>query len=234
MHYGRVSGVSMIGWLKGQKIENWRNSTKQGILLACGGVGYEVQTTQRHLVTLESQEICVLWIHEVHKDDGITLFGFQNKNERDLFRVLIGINGVGPQTALSLFETLNHGDLIQAISEGDHIALCKAEGVGKRTAERISLELRTKLSSYNFGDHPVSLIKDDPLSSIQINSEELQDLFLALRGLGYEDLEIRQALLSLSEEASKGSPQSNSDSLTQGNTESLIKSVLLRLSQEAA
>ena len=73
----------MIGWLQGQKVEAWQQGTRQGVVLACAGVGYEVQIAPRHLSEMEhGQNTFILWIHQVQRDDGSSLFGFPERRER--------------------------------------------------------------------------------------------------------------------------------------------------------
>ncbi len=97
----------MIGWLKGEKVEIWEQFSKHGVLLDCGGVGYEVHMTPRCLDKVKDYRILSLWIHQVQREDEAQLYGFLEKSDRNLFRVLIGVNGVGPKIALALFNELN-------------------------------------------------------------------------------------------------------------------------------
>ena len=136
----------MIGWLQGEKVENWHHGNRQGVLIVCGGVGYEVQTTSRHLNEIDCLENPTLWIHHLQREDLQTLFGFPNKSERDLFRLIIGVNGVGPQLALALLNTFRVDELTKIIVHSEIKILCEAQGVGKRIAERLIIELRAKLS----------------------------------------------------------------------------------------
>jgi Holliday junction DNA helicase RuvA subunit len=130
----------MIGWLQGDRIETWEQGNRRGWLIACAGVGYEVQLTERHLGDPEQQHQVTLWIHQVQKEDGSSLFGFPERRERDLFRQLISVNGVGPQMGLALLECWGPDDLVNAILDGDVRRLSQAQGVGKRTAERLAVK----------------------------------------------------------------------------------------------
>ena len=137
----------MIGWLQGERIQAWEQGGRHGLVIACAGVGYEVQLTRRDQTSL-SGDSCTLWIHQVHREDGSHLYGFPFQMDRDLFRTLIGVNGVGPQVALSLLDSCTAADLVTAIIEGDLKRLTQAQGVGKRTAERIAVELRDRLGAW--------------------------------------------------------------------------------------
>ena len=109
----------MIGWLHGERLDNWKQSQKQGIVLACSGVGYEVQLLPRHHLLIASVEKVTLWVHQIKRDDGESLYGFKTKEERNLFRILIAVNGVGPQIAMSLLEDNEINDLVKAIIDED-------------------------------------------------------------------------------------------------------------------
>ncbi len=188
----------MIGWLQGERVEHWSQGGRQGLVIACAGVGYEVQLASRHLQALCAEPRCTLWIHQVYRDDGSSLFGFTERRERDLFRVLIGVNGVGPQVGLALLDCCSVMELIQAIMDGDLTRLTQAQGVGKRTAERLVVELRDRLGSWSAttdqDGSSLSLVDRSDLQSLPIQCDPLQELQLTLGALGYEDLEIRRAM----------------------------------------
>ena len=195
----------MIGWLQGQLADRWQQGSRCGLLLVCQGVGYEVQITRRHWdgLPVDGQAL-TLHVHQAIREDSWTLYGFGQRHERDLFRELVAVSGVGPQMALGLLGCLAGEELVRAIVQADLRLLCQAPGVGKRTAERLSVELRTRLQErYGAGlageDDP--LLGDDgaagaaaavwgAASAPQLR-EELQ---LTLAALGYEALEINRAL----------------------------------------
>ena len=146
----------MIGWLQGERIQSWEQGGRRGVVIACGGVGYEVQLTSRDQNRQMDGAGCTLWVHQVQRDDGSTLFGFCEQQERDLFRILIGVNGVGPQMALALLDCSQVDELVAAIVDGDLKRLTQAQGVGKRTAERIAVELRDRLGAWTPLQEPSS------------------------------------------------------------------------------
>lgn len=92
----------MIGWLKGEKIDVWGNGSRSGVIIACSGVGYEVQTLCRNQSKINESKELTLWIHQVQREDGSSLIGFLEKSDRNFFRKLISVNGIGPQLAISL------------------------------------------------------------------------------------------------------------------------------------
>lgn len=138
------------------------------------------------------------WVHQVVSADNLQLFGFSAIEERDLFRELIGVNGVGPQAALALLDALQLSELLRALIHSDLKTLCRAPGVGKRTAERMALELRSRLA--NTGA---------PSDTEQVSLESSpRELIATLETLGYETHEIQNALQRLN---SIGGPQDGDD-----------------------
>ena len=203
---GASGSIPMIGWLQGDRIDTWAQGTRRGWLIACAGVGYEVQLTERHMADSEQQRQVTLWIHQVQKEDGSSLFGFPERRERDLFRQLISVNGVGPQVGMALLACWCADELVNAILDGDVRRLCQAQGVGKRTAERLAVELRDRLAAGRHRvDAPLSLVDRQDLQALPIAADPLQDLQLTLTSLGYEDLEIRRALRAVASSAASGS-----------------------------
>ena len=78
----------MIGWLKGEKIEYWVHGTRSGVIISCSGVGYEVQTLCRNQSKISESKELTLWIHQIQREDGVNLYGFKKKSDRNLFRLL--------------------------------------------------------------------------------------------------------------------------------------------------
>ena len=185
----------MICWLQGERIQSWDQAGRQGVVIACAGVGYEVQLTRRDQAA-QTDSTCTLWVHQVQREDGSNLYGFPQQRDRDLFRTLIAVNGVGPQMALSLLDCCTAPDLVTAIIEGDLKRLTQAQGIGKRTAERIAVELRDRLGAWAAESDEVSLsiVDRSDVKALPIQPESLQELQLTLETLGYEDLEIRRAM----------------------------------------
>ncbi|MEN9768097.1 MAG: Holliday junction branch migration protein RuvA [Cyanobacteriota bacterium] len=191
----------MIGWLQGELADRWQQNNRCGLLLVCGGVGYEVQIPSRHWDQLGAEgDITQLHVHQVIREDSWTLYGFQARHERDLFRELVAVSGVGPQMALGLLGQLSGEELVRAIVQADLRLLCQAPGVGKRTAERLSVELRTRLQE-RFGAS-LALLEADDLAAAALDpaggaapSEGVrEEVQLTLAALGYEALEINRAL----------------------------------------
>jgi Holliday junction DNA helicase RuvA len=196
---GGINGVPMIGWLQGQLADRWQQASRCGLLLVCGGVGYEVQMPRRQWDRLgEAGSALSLHIHQVIREDAWTLYGFASRAERDLFRELVAVSGVGPQMALGLLGQLSCEELVRAIVQADLRLLTQAPGVGKRTAERLAVELRTRLQErYGSGGAPEDLADLSLTASetTQPLADAVRDeVNLTLTALGYEALEINRAL----------------------------------------
>ena len=188
----------MIGWLKGEIQHQDQRRSRNLVLIGCGGIGYEVYLVQRDWQTLSTGKVHEFWIHQVVSADSLQLFGFLQVAERDLFRELIQVSGVGPQAGLSLLDACKPNELVRALVHSDIKTLCRAKGVGKRTAERLALELRTRLVDRDGSIDP-DLNQVDSVPS---------DLIATLETLGYETHEIQSALQRLN---SIGGPQDGDD-----------------------
>ncbi len=130
------------------------------VVVEAGGVGYLVSITLRAFQQLSRMERVALWIHTRVRDDTIELYGFPERTELEAFERLIGVAGVGPRTALAVLSTMNPGELAEAVQSGEFLRLQKTPGVGKKTAQRIVLELRGRLEELpvGAGDHRADAI----------------------------------------------------------------------------
>jgi Holliday junction DNA helicase RuvA len=192
----------MIGWLQGELADRWQQQTRCGLLLVCGGVGYEVQIDRRHWERLPADgQPLSLHVHQVVREDNWSLYGFAARQERDLFRDLVAVSGVGPQMALGLMGSLEPGELVSAIVRADLRLLCRAPGVGKRTAERLAVELRSRLQE-RYGDGAEPLAQEQANALAELPPLEVHaELRLTLAALGYEELEIGRALRAVADTA---------------------------------
>jgi holliday junction DNA helicase RuvA len=132
------------------------------VVVSCGGVGYRLAVsaeTLRHVPRLG--EDVILFTHLIVRDDALQLYGFATEEERDLFLLLIGVQSVGPKMALAVLSGGPPRDLLAAVAAGDTARLQAAPGIGKRTAERIVVELREKVDAVP--DEPIVIVRgDDP------------------------------------------------------------------------
>lgn len=175
----------MIGRLTGVIAEK----APPQVLIDVGGVGYEVDVPMSTFYNLPNLgERTTLLTHFVVREDAQVLYGFGSAAERQAFRQLIKVSGVGPRMALSLLSGLSVAELAQAISVQEAGRLTRIPGIGKKTAERLLLELKGKLSA-ELGAAPVS-----------VKSEAQADVLQALVALGYSDKEAAAALKALPED----------------------------------
>ncbi|MDX2243455.1 MAG: Holliday junction branch migration protein RuvA [Leptolyngbyaceae cyanobacterium bins.302] len=179
----------MIGYLKGTVATVQKTGNRVVLTLDVNQVGYDVQVTPRLLQQLpEMGEAVQIFTHVNLREDQVTVFGFNSIAERDLFRQLISVSGVGPQLAMALLDTLGLQELVQAIVAGNTRALARTSGVGSKTAERIALELRTKLAEWRQEAGVITTPSAAPVLSIQ------EDIEMTLLALGYSTSEISRAL----------------------------------------
>ena len=182
----------MIGYLKGILAESQKLPNGRVILtVEAGGVGYDMQINPRSLSVLPAVGDPVkIFTHLQTREDLQVLFGFSNRAERDVFRLLIAVSGIGPQMGMALLDTLGLNELIQAVVNGNARVLSQTPGVGSKTAERIILELKTKLSEWRQHSGIVAPT-GGPVSAVQ------EDVEMMLMALGYSNSEISQALAAV-------------------------------------
>lgn len=179
----------MIGRLTGLLIE----SAPGQLLLDVGGVGYEVEISlTTYAQVLETEGPVTVHTHLVVRDDAHLLYGFASIGEREMFRTLIKVNGVGPRMALGILSGLDSASFARAVTGNDLQALTALPGVGKKTAERLIIEMRDKVDSFDVSG-------SDNLSTI-INSV-IEDAESALIGLGYRPHEAARAVSLVSDPA---------------------------------
>jgi len=134
----------MIGWLKGEV----RDLDPAGLLLLdVGGVGYDVVVSMQTLCTLQNGDTAELFIHTYVREDQLMLFGFASQRERTVFRQLTGVSGIGARMGINLLSGMSVDALLAAIDGADDVAIARTPGIGKKTAQRLILELKGKLSA---------------------------------------------------------------------------------------
>jgi Holliday junction DNA helicase RuvA len=178
----------MIGSLRGSVLERLDDGR---VLVEVGGVGYLVTVTPRTLAELEPTSPVFLYVHHHIREDTQTLFGFLRRDERAAFDILIATHGIGPALAVAILGTHSPTALVDIVTGNDLGALTLVPGVGKKTAERLLVELRNRLS----------LPMLDPLST-NGSGTNVGNVREALSGLGYASEEIREAMRELPESAS--------------------------------
>jgi Holliday junction DNA helicase RuvA len=190
----------MIGSLRGQVLERWGDST---VLLDVGGVGYLVSVTPRTLAELEPTSSAFLYIHHHIREGDQALFGFRGRDEVTTFRTLIATHGVGPALAMAILASYPPAALVDIVAGNDVAALKAIPGVGPKTAQRLLVELRDRLSLPAF-DGPGA---DGAGSSVLGAVRE------ALAGLGYSADEIRDTIRELGDAGTTDAPTALRDAL---------------------
>lgn len=166
----------MIAYLKGNLIDKTENL----IVLEVNNVGYEVNITQSTYLSVVNKTECELFTYLQVRDDGVSLFGFSTKSEKELFLKLITVNGVGPKMAMQILSGASLTDLVTSIIAEDSVMLSRVKGVGKKTAERIILELKEKIST----DIMLESAQNTENIVIDTTNDVINDTIMALVTLG--------------------------------------------------
>ncbi len=175
----------MIGSLRGTLTER----KPEGIIIDVGGVGYEVLMSPSAVENLSTERREIVISTHLHVwSEGMRMYGFGRPEERDLFRVLLSAQGVGPKMALAVLSTLGAESVRQAVRQEDVAVFTRVSGVGKKTAQRLILDLKGKLEATE--------------ANVLEGASRSADLWAALSGLGYRSHEIRGATEGLDHRAS--------------------------------
>lgn len=186
----------MIGYLKGTVAGVVKSSGNRFILsLEVNSCGYDLQIPARLFQQLPATgEPTQVFTHLQVREEQPILYGFGSAAERDLFRQLLSVSGIGAQLAIALLDTLELPDLVQAIVTANTQMLIQTPGVGGKTAERICLELRNKLADWHLPTGTAALTAGPPPAI-------LEDVQMTLLALGYSASEVSQALQAVSQNA---------------------------------
>lgn len=156
------------------------------ILIDCHGVGYEVDVSMTTFYQLPGQgETVCIWTHLIIKDDQHSLVGFYSEQERKLFRQLIKVNGVGPKMALTILSGISDVDFALCVHSGDIATLTRLPGVGKKTAERLIIEMRDKVESVDTVSASGSVISTMSAAP----GSQMNEAVEALQALGYKPVD---------------------------------------------
>ncbi|HBF42721.1 MAG TPA: Holliday junction branch migration protein RuvA [Desulfobacteraceae bacterium] len=176
----------MIAYLRGQLFAK----TTQSVIIETGGIGYEVFVPLSTFYALpENEEDVSLYIYTYVREDALLLFGFHSKLEKTLFLMLTSVSGIGPKLSLNILSGIGPKELLEAIAHGDAIRLQAIPGVGKKTAERIALELKDRATKV-LGNEEIS-----PVPVLEEGDRRLTDDALsALLNLGYSPKSAKMAI----------------------------------------
>lgn len=182
----------MIGYIKGTIEGIFQDS----VLIENQGIGYKIFTSGRAIDKVTGTHQQVKFFTYLHvREDELSLFGFPTTEELDTFKLLIGVNGIGPKAALSILSALSVRDLSLAVVSQDAKAISKANGVGAKGANRIIMELKDKLKMDDLfadGNAPDMDLKDESLDGGK--TDKVRDTVLALVSLGYSEFEALKAI----------------------------------------
>ena len=175
-------------------------------VIDCGGVGYACHTTNNTLSYLKKGETAKLFTHLNVREDVMELYGFATENELNCFRLLIGVSGVGPKAALSILSATTPEGLAMSIITGDEKSLTVAQGIGKKIAQRIILELKDKLAKgqisasggESYGGTGVTVIPQNKASeaaaALAVLGYSQAEVAVALKGVDVESLELEEII----------------------------------------
>jgi len=181
------AGAALIGRLRGRVLSD---EATGAIVLDVHGVGYDVLTPVGTLgrARADANGEVEVWVHTHVREDALDLFGFATETDRRVFRLLLGVPNVGPKTALGVLSAMPVDELARAVERGDHARLGKIPGIGKKTAERLVLELKEKLRGLD------SNVASAPVETL---GNEADRLLSALVNMGYRPGEAERAVSAL-------------------------------------
>ncbi|MEK7182332.1 MAG: Holliday junction branch migration protein RuvA [Patescibacteria group bacterium] len=156
-------------------------------IIDVSGVGYKIHTTLDEVIDMKEGDDVNFWTHLVVKENALDIYGFRNMENLDFFKLLIGVSGIGPKSAMNILTIVDVETLVSAISSGDMSYLTKVSGIGKKNAQKIIIELKDKVEA-RVGD-VAGLKKEDV------------DVIEALKSLGYTARDARESLKNMDENA---------------------------------
>lgn len=171
----------MISFLRGKII----NKSLNYVIIDVHDIGYKVFVNSSLISELVEDELAEIYIHQHVKEDILALYGFKNLEELELFELLLSISGVGPKSAIGVLAIASASEIKNSISTGDSSLLEKVSGIGKKTAERVVLELRDKVGKLRIGEKITG-----ETAGMTASSDEID----ALMALGYSLQQAREAL----------------------------------------
>ncbi len=156
-------------------------------IVKAGGIGFVAHSTPAYLAKLRTGQEASFWVHTAVRETSIDLYGFETEEELRVFELLITVSGVGPKSALAILSVAGVDAIEEAVATGDTSSLTKISGIGRKTAEKIVLELNGKLATTRKGQAR--------------NSEDI-DVFEALKSLGYRERDIQETIKNLPKDLS--------------------------------
>ena len=176
----------MFDYLKGILTDKKKTAKGTFVTIEVAGIGYLLEVTERDFICAEISESTQnkLYVSLIHREDSMTLYGFSNKETRDIFLILLSVSGVGAKMALALLNEFDVCDLISLVIDGDFKELTRAKGVGPKLAQKIILELKDKLMKTELPRTTATL----PQNQAIVDAQSI------MPSLGYDNKEIEDAL----------------------------------------
>ncbi|MBR5455497.1 MAG: Holliday junction branch migration protein RuvA [Bacteroidaceae bacterium] len=176
----------MIEYLKGEIAE----LTPATAIIECGGVGYETSITLNTYSALQGKKESKLYIHEVIREDAHLLYAFSNRQERELFLQLLSVSGIGGNTARTILSAFTVNELCEAIATGNEVAIKSVKGIGLKTAQRLIVDLKDKISNIGSASAATS-------AKVSADTEVLEGAVAALVMLGFPSTAANKAVQSI-------------------------------------
>lgn len=170
----------MFDYIKGQFVSSSINS----MVIEVGGIGYYLNASNQTIINCENKDNVKVFTYMYVREDEVSLYGFYSVNERDMFLDLISVGGIGPKLAIQILSSIRLEDLALSIATGDASYFTKIKGVGKKTAERIILELKGKVNTIDYAG----------LSTVSGSSASNSDAIEALISLGFSKADAVRAI----------------------------------------
>ena len=205
----------MIGLISGQ-VQHLMAPT--ACIMTASGIGYDIELPLPSFCQLQLNQQASIWTHFHVREDAQLLFGFIDRKERDVFRQLIKINGVGAKMALAMLSAMSAAELKMHVDQDSETALMRIPGIGKKTAQRLLIELKDKLKNIEVDDSNLEF--DIQIKLVSNEGSIIAEVEGALMSLGYKEREAQQAIKA-----------AKNDGETFGDTQSLLKATLQQLSR---
>lgn len=180
------------------------------VVVDCNGVGYKIEISLNTYSQIKEKKEGKVFVHFIVREDMQVLYGFADEKERELFRLLIGVSGIGPNTARVMLSSLNSDELVKAIREEDLKSINAIKGIGNKTAQRVIVDLKDKVQKWDYSSEISSMAS-------QKDNKNHEQALLALQTLGFNKIIIEKTLDKILKENS------------QMDVENLIKEALKRL-----
>lgn len=180
------------------------------VVVDCNGVGYKIEISLNTYSQIKEKKEGKVFVHFIVREDAQVLYGFADEKERELFRLLIGVSGIGPNTARVILSSLNSDELVKAIRDEDLKSINAIKGIGNKTAQRVIVDLKDKVQKWDYSSEISSMAS-------QKDNKNHEQALLALQTLGFNKIIIEKTLDKILKENS------------QMDVENLIKEALKRL-----